>query len=120
MATVLIVPGWQDSGPEHWQSLWERAYPEWRRVRDLDWDEPTREVWVAGLDSAIREIGMPVVLVCHSLGCIAAVEWATGSDANRVSAALLVAPPDLAQPDTPAAIRDFAPWRGNRLPFPSL
>ena len=22
---ILIVPGWQDSGPDHWQSRWERS-----------------------------------------------------------------------------------------------
>ena len=25
---VLIVPGWNNSGPEHWQTLWERADPD--------------------------------------------------------------------------------------------
>ena len=25
--TILIVPGWRDSGPGHWQSLWADALP---------------------------------------------------------------------------------------------
>ena len=25
---ALILPGYQHSGPEHWQSLWERRHPE--------------------------------------------------------------------------------------------
>ena len=29
---VLILPGLYNSGPEHWQSHWERAHPEFRRV----------------------------------------------------------------------------------------
>jgi len=29
---VLIVPGWTNSGPQHWQTLWEHEHPEYRRV----------------------------------------------------------------------------------------
>lgn len=25
--SILILPGWQDSGPEHWQSLWLKKFP---------------------------------------------------------------------------------------------
>ena len=47
---VLSVPGCQNSGPEHWQSLWERRYPEYRRVQQRDCERPRRADWVAGLD----------------------------------------------------------------------
>ncbi|WP_204314112.1 alpha/beta hydrolase, partial [Klebsiella aerogenes] len=23
---VLLLPGWQNSGPDHWQSRWERLH----------------------------------------------------------------------------------------------
>ncbi len=29
---ALLLPGLYDSSPDHWQSLWERDYPSWRRV----------------------------------------------------------------------------------------
>lgn len=29
---VLILPGLYNSGPEHWQSYWERAHSGFRRV----------------------------------------------------------------------------------------
>ena len=29
---ILIVPGWSGSGPSHWQTIWEREHPEYRRV----------------------------------------------------------------------------------------
>jgi len=32
-------------GPQHWQSLWERDHPEYRRVQQKDWDTPLREDW---------------------------------------------------------------------------
>src|SRR5262249_13902089 len=105
---------------EHWQSVWHRGHPDWHRLRGVDWDTPTLDVWLAGLDTAIHAIGGPVALVCHSLGCIAAAEWASEHGAGAVVAALLAAPPDLEQPDTPAEIRDFAPLPRRRLPFPSI
>ena len=39
-AQILIVPGWQSSGPSHWQRLWERDHPEYTRVEQSNWDEP--------------------------------------------------------------------------------
>ncbi|WP_043439122.1 alpha/beta hydrolase, partial [Cupriavidus sp. HPC(L)] len=29
---ILTVPGLHGSGPEHWQSRWERRFPDWQRV----------------------------------------------------------------------------------------
>ena len=47
---VLILPGYQNSGPEHWQSLWERRHPEYRRVQQRGWERPRWTDWVTGLD----------------------------------------------------------------------
>jgi predicted alpha/beta hydrolase family esterase len=33
MTTALMVPGLWSSGPEHWQTLWERHEPRFRRVQ---------------------------------------------------------------------------------------
>jgi predicted alpha/beta hydrolase family esterase len=41
--TVLIIPGLGDSGPQHWQTLWEASHPEYRRVQQSDWEQPRRE-----------------------------------------------------------------------------
>ena len=51
---VLVVPGWQNSGPEHWQSRWQDAHPAWQRVQQADWLTPSRADWVATLDAAVR------------------------------------------------------------------
>jgi predicted alpha/beta hydrolase family esterase len=121
---VLVVPGWTNSGPDHWQSLWQRAHPEWRRVEQRDWDEPEPDAWLAALDTAVREVtastGRRPVLVGHSLGALLVPLWvATHSDA-RAAAALLVAPADVERPGAPAVLRSFAPVPRIRLPFPSL
>lgn len=38
----LILPGYGDSGPAHWQSRWEAADPAFHRVRQADWKSPRR------------------------------------------------------------------------------
>lgn len=120
MATsVLIVPGYNNSGPEHWQSLWERAHPEYRRVMQRDWDYPERDEWVSALDAAIVQAPQPVVLVAHSLGCLAVVHWAAQHQ-RPIQGALLVAPPDAEDPDFAVEDGGFAPVPLAALPFPSI
>ena len=116
---VLIVPGWGDSGPQHWQTLWERAHPEFRRVVQRDWQYPIRTAWVETLTHAIRAAGRPVVLVAHSLGCHAIAHCASAG-ALPIQSALLVAPPDVDDPDFPPVIEGFAPIPRTRLAFPSI
>jgi predicted alpha/beta hydrolase family esterase len=116
---VLIVPGWGDSGPEHWQSLWENANPDFHRVAQRDWLYPICSEWVETLEREIRAAGGPVVLVAHSLGCLAIAHCA-GAHALPVHGALLVTPPDVERPDFPPVIEGFAPIPRASLPFPSI
>jgi predicted alpha/beta hydrolase family esterase len=116
---VLIVPGYTNSGPEHWHSRWERALPNCSRVEQRDWEHPVRSEWEEALAAAIRAQSAPPVLVAHSLGCLTVAHWASGATAP-VRAALLVAPPDVEQADTPAVLRDFAPVPLRQLSFPSI
>ena len=116
---VLIVPGWGDSGPEHWQSLWEKADPEFQRVVQRDWMYPVCSEWVETLTAAIRSAGAPTVLVAHSLGCLASAHCVRNT-ALGIHGALLVAPPDVERPDFPPVIEGFAPIPRERLPFSSV
>jgi uncharacterized protein len=120
--TVLIIPGLGDSGPQHWQTLWEASHPEYRRVQQRDWTHPRRQDWTQNIDAAISSAERPVVLVAHSMGCIAAVHWSAsaGTGNRRVAAALLVAPPDVEAETIPAGPTGFAPCLLSRLPFKSL
>lgn len=106
MRTVLILPGIGSSGPGHWQSRWEVLHPGVQRVEQRDWDRPVAREWVAAIEAAVRAQPVPPVLVAHSLGCLAAVQWAAGSDA-AVRAMLLVAMPDPAGPNFPHEARGF-------------
>lgn len=116
---VLILPGWQNSEPEHWQSLWEAAHPEYARVPQQEWERPERDDWVETLDFTVEALPAPPVIVAHSLGCIAVAHWGASAQ-HAVRGALLVAPPDLDRPDVPPELTSFAPVPLKRLPFPTI
>ncbi len=138
--TTLILPGWQDSGPNHWQSLWQAAHG-YIRVQQHDWQRPLRGDWCAQLESHVANLvalqkteqskqqihGLQatllhenacVILVAHSLGCHLVAAWAAASrHTSAIRGALLVAPPDLTQADLP---HDMYGWRKpvlQALPF---
>lgn len=118
--TVLILPGYADSGPEHWQSHWERADPACRRVVQDDWLQPRLADWLATLDRHVRECASPPLLAAHSLACSLVAHWAARAGVP-VSGALLVAPADVDSPaHTPDEVRSFGPIPLARLPFPSI
>jgi len=119
--TVLIIPGLGDSGTQHWQTFWEASHPEYRRVQQNDWEHPRCRDWKQNIDAAISSAESPVVLVAHSMGCIATVHWALSSGGNgRVAAAFLVASPDVEAETIPTGPTGFAPCPLSRLPFKSL
>jgi uncharacterized protein len=117
---VLILPGWQNSGPDHWQSRWEALHG-YRRVEQHDWMTPRRGDWMARLEEVLLGNDEPAVLVAHSLGCHLAVAWAAHSkNTHRVKGALLVAPPDTERDDIREMLPSWAPMPLKPLPFPSV
>ncbi|MDH0650081.1 alpha/beta hydrolase [Pseudomonas sp. GD03858] len=118
----LIVPGWQGSPDNHWQSHWQRSLPNSARVEQRDWLTPQRRDWVQALEQAIAAERSPVILIAHSLGCITVAHWAAQASPSllrRVRGALLVAPADVERPTCAPALRNFAPIPSQALPFPS-
>jgi uncharacterized protein len=140
---VLTLPGWQSSGPSHWQSLWEQRFG-YLRVEQHDWDRPLRGDWITRLEDAIlsmplqdtehqstissglagntaeNQASRDVVLVAHSLGCHLVAAWAAVSpSAGRVRGALLVAPPDTTRADWPAELHSWRNSVRTALPFPA-
>ena len=63
---IVIVPGIGNSGPDHWQSHWETAFPGAARIAPASWDAPDLADWTAALDSAIANAGAPPFVIGHS------------------------------------------------------
>ncbi len=94
---IVIVYGYDGSGPGHWQRWLEEelralgapvVFPEL-----ADPLAPQRDVWVAQLREVIDSATEPVTVVAHSLGCWAVDHLLAERGAGNVHAALLVAPP---------------------------
>jgi predicted alpha/beta hydrolase family esterase len=117
---VLILAGLWNSGPQHWQSLWQQRNPKWMRAAHRDWTNPTRDEWVAELDAAIADCKGAPILVAHSLGCILAAQWARSGSPLKVAGAFLVAPSDVEASSYPIDAAGFAPVPMQKLPFPSM
>ena len=120
---VLIVPGLNNSGPDHWQTLWERELPHVSRVDLGLWDDPQRNTWVNKLNLAIYKAGRPVILVAHSLACHVVSGWAVYERPEAdgpVLGALLVAPPEVEKEGVDPRLARFAPVMKSPLPFPSI
>lgn len=119
---VLIVPGINNSGENHWQTLWQRREPGFERLEVEDWDYPECGHWGDAIGRAVKRLGPRTVIVAHSLGCLAVVHWAArlGNSVGTVDAALLVALPDPEGPAFPPEALGFAPLPEVRLPFRSI
>jgi predicted alpha/beta hydrolase family esterase len=116
MASIIIVPGWRDSGPGHWQSLWAEQLPGSVRVQQDDWITPSRSAWVRSIAQTILDQHGPVVIAAHSLGCIATTHLPL-EVSSRIQGALLVAPAD---PERRGVLADFAPVPYQTLPYRSI
>jgi predicted alpha/beta hydrolase family esterase len=119
---ILLLPGLYNSGPGHWQTLWESELPDVSRVQQKNWSQPNCQDWLASLDLHLLSIDEPVIVAAHSLGCALLAHWVQSSllasaDKDKIRGALLVAPADVARIEFPAP--DFSPMPLNRLPFKS-
>ena len=123
--TMLMVPGLGNSGPEHWQSIWEHKTPGVCRVQQQDWARPIPDAWVHTLHQTISTIHSPVVLVGHSAGTMAIVYWAARFQ-QPIHGALLVAPVDYEAQSPNLPPRDvldeigWTPVPRHPLPLPSI
>jgi predicted alpha/beta hydrolase family esterase len=116
----LNIPGLNNSGPHHWQSLWEERFPgRFSRVHQQDWSAPDKDRWISQLHASILEQKKPFIAVAHSLGCITLVHWAAKYHAPLLAGTLLVAPADVRHSMQPC-FAGFCPIPLDPLPFPSI
>jgi uncharacterized protein len=117
---VITLPGLWNSGPQHWQTLWEKKQARWQRIAHRDWNTPRCDEWVADLDAQVAACERPPVLAAHSLSCTLVAKWAALGAAHKVAGAFLVAPSDVEAPSYPKEPVGFGPMPMARLPFPSI
>ena len=123
MITSLILPGVGNSGPDHWQTRWEKRNPTFRRVEQEEWDAPRCEDWVRRLDEVIASLSGKAVLVAHSSACALVAHWtgqAGAPNTAKIHGALLVGPSDPDGPNYPVGPTGFSPVPMITLPFPSI
>ena len=117
---VLLLPGWLDSLPPHWQARWQAEHG-FEKVEQDDWQWPRRGDWMARLDDVLLAGERPALLVAHSLGCQLVASWAAHSrHTARVAGALMVAPPDTEREDMPPQLFNWRPVSRRPLPFPGV
>lgn len=117
-STILIIPGLGNSGPAHWQSLWEQQFG-FTRVEQQDWETPVCADWIRTLQNYINRYNPnDVILVGHSLACATIAYWAKEYNV-AIKGALLVAPSDTEAESYPPGTTGFAPVPLIKLPFKS-
>lgn len=119
-AEILIIPGYTNSGPDHWQTRWQAGIATARRVEQDEWTKPVREDWIKRVREEIDRAEKPVVLVAHSLGVAAAIHAVRDAPA-KVCGGFFVAPPDVENPALrPKHLMTFGPYPREPLSFPSF
>lgn len=118
---VWLLPGWQNSDADHWQSLWQEQFG-FQRLEQHNWQHPLRGDWSIRLQETVLDAPGPVTLVAHSLACVLVAWWAAHSQVakTKVRGALLVAPADTEQESLRGALPSWAPVLLQQLPFPSI
>jgi predicted alpha/beta hydrolase family esterase len=119
---ILLVPGLEGSGPDHWQTRWEAKLSTARRVEQESWTRPVRDAWASRLSEAVHagDPARPIVLVAHSLGVVAVAHAAPLLRPGLVRGAFLVSPADVESEALPGVDPAFAPIPRDPLPFPSV
>jgi uncharacterized protein len=122
---ILLVPGYEGSGPVHWQSRMASKLSTARIVEQPDWLYASLSTAVAEVTRAVGDATRPIVFVGHSAGN-ALIAHAVPSLAQfgllpRVKGAYLVAPPSArALLELEGIDPAFAAFPRDPLPFPSV
>jgi len=117
----LTIPGVTNSSPQHWQSLWEKQFPErFRRIGQKEWNTPVCADWIEKIEEDVQKTNPEkVILVAHSLGCTAVAHWAR-KFGTKIKGAFLVAPSDCEAATYNFDTKGFAPIPLEKLSFKSL
>jgi hypothetical protein len=120
MTNYLIIPGLGNSGPDHWQTYFEKSGDHFYRVEQQEWDAPDCDEWVKAINAKVSQFdAASVVLVGHSLGCVSIAHWAAKYP-TAIKGAFLVAPSDIEAPVYVFPSTGFTPIPLQKLLFKTM
>ncbi|MBT1699697.1 alpha/beta hydrolase [Fulvivirgaceae bacterium PWU4] len=112
---IFILPGLGNSGDLHWQTLWEKKFPDFTRIHQQSWDQPVCEDWISTIDTALKNLPLnEVILVGHSLACCTIGYWSIRYK-RKIRGALMVAPSDTEAETYRPALPDSSRCRWNEF-----
>jgi uncharacterized protein len=122
---ILVIAGYEGSGPDHWQSRLITKLLSARLVEQEDWLYGSLDKAVDALVEAVKLATKPVVLVAHSAGCTliahAVPKLKAAGVIERIRGAYLVVPPSSQTLGGLVGIDpSFKVIPRDPLPFPSL
>ena len=53
-AEILIVPGLNNSGPDHWQTRWQEKLSTAHRIEQKNWDQPDHAAWTHAIAERVN------------------------------------------------------------------
>lgn len=116
----LIVPGHGNSGPHHWQAYFEREGANVKRIEQKDWNTPVCSDWVLNINNAVARYDPgSVILIGHSLGCVAIAHW-SARHRIKIKGVMLVAPSDVTVIQNYFPSTGFIPMSTEKLCFDSI
>jgi len=119
--SILLSPGYGWANDSHWMARWSRQMKSASLVEHKDYITPKKADWIGDIVLAVENAPKPVVLVGHSLGCIAIAHASSFFSAEKVKGVFFVTPSDWERdnliPEFPN--HDFREVPRGKLPYPS-
>jgi len=120
MTNYFIVPGLGNSGPDHWQSYFEKSNKNFQRIHQQEWSKPECKDWIETIDKSIANEDLStVILIGHSLGCATIAHWSATYN-RKIKGALLVAPSDVEAAHYNFPIIGFSPMPKEKINFKTI
>jgi hypothetical protein len=92
----VLVPGLNNSGPQHWQTEWQLRHAFWQRMRQQVWNQPDVHRWMGSIRRLLGQDRRPAILVGHSLGALASC-CVAADGGLPIAGLMLVAPAEPAR-----------------------
>ncbi len=120
MIKYFTIPGYGGSGNDHWQTYFDTKIDNCKRIQQDSWDHPVLEDWVDRINETLQDENLAeVIVITHSLGGIAFLEWVKKYK-KKIKGAFLVAPPDIENPYEDLGLGKSVSIPQFKLPFPSI